>query len=596
MADVFVSYARSDKSRVAPLVAAIEARGWSVWWDPEIAPGEEFDRQIARELSAAAAVLVVWTPKSVESRWVRGEARDGADRGILVPVRFEMATLPIDARALHTTDLDEAGTDAGHPRLLEVLRALEAVIARGRAARPPVADRVAAQPAPDRSRPSICVLPFTNMSGDPEQEYFSDGITEDITTDFSKVSALAVVARSTAFIYKGKSVDVPRVARDLGVSHVLEGSVRKSGGRVRITAQLVDASTNDHVWAERYDRDLSDIFALQEEISHAIVKALRVKLLPAEKEAIERRGTENVEAYNLYLMAWQLYVGNARNEEDVQAMEKIERLCARATEIDPGYAQAWALKATAQMILHLVHQRAGDGGMEAIERAIALDPRSAEAHAIKSRIFWRKGLRDEAIAEINVALGLDPESFEANRTAGLWNVRTRRFADAIRHYEKALAHRRTDFHTTAMLMTCYTAVGDTGAARRVATIALADAEKVLGQDTDSWAAISYGANALAVLGDASRAQEWMNRALLVEPNRMEMRFNFACTLASNLKEKDAAIQMLGPVVASAPAGFLRHIQVDPDLDSLREDPRYKAMIAAAEARLAAAEPDSGKAS
>ena len=147
---------------------------------------------------------------------------------------------------------------------------------------------------------SICVLPFANMSGDAEQEYFSDGISEDIITDLSKVSALAVISRNSAFMYKGKHVDLPKVARELKVSHVLEGSVRKSGGRVRITAQLIDGATNDHVWAERYDRDLNDIFALQDEISEAIVKALKLKLLPEEKKAIEQRGTESVEAYNLY--------------------------------------------------------------------------------------------------------------------------------------------------------------------------------------------------------------------------------------------------------------------------------------------------------
>ena len=146
------------------------------------------------------------------------------------------------------------------------------------------------------------------MSDDPQQEYFSDGISEDIITDLAKVSALSVVARNTAFTFKGKSVDVPEVARQLGVSHVLEGSVRKAGGRVRITAQLIDGAAGDHVWAERYDRDLTDIFALQDEISQAIVEALKLKLLPEEKQAIERRGTDNVEAYNLYLMARQFYV------------------------------------------------------------------------------------------------------------------------------------------------------------------------------------------------------------------------------------------------------------------------------------------------
>ena len=598
MADVFISYARVDKARVAPLVAAIEAQGWSVWWDPAIAPGQEFDRQITKELESAAAVLVVWTPTSVESRWVRGEAREGADRGILVPVRFDRASLPIDVRAIHTTDLDESASRADSPQFQEILRALEAVIARrsGGDTRTARQEPAQAAPAPKPSRTAVCVLPFTNMSGDPEQEYFSDGITEDIITDLTKVSALVVISRNSAFVYKGRNVEVPKIARDLDVSHVLEGSVRKAGGRVRITAQLILASSNDHVWAERYDRDLNDIFALQDEISQAIVKALRVKLLPAEKEAIEQRGTGNVEAYNLYLMAWQQYVNNARNEEDVQAIEKIVRLSARATEIDPGYAQAWALLALGQMVLHLTHRRAGDGGLAAIERALELDPRSAETHAIKSKILWRQGRQDEAFAEIEVALRLDPDSFEANRTAGLWNMRTRRFAEAIRYYERALTHDQADFHTTSTLVTCYTAIGDHAGAERVSKIAVALAEKVLAHDQDNWVAVSYGAVALAVLGEPERAKAWMNRALLIEPNRMEMRFNFACALASNLGEKDAALDMLAPVMATVTPGFLSHIKVDADLDSLRDDARYREMVTTAEARHAAAAEDSGTAS
>ena len=151
-----------------------------------------------------------------------------------------------------------------------------------------------------KKRPSVCVLPFINMSGEPEQEYFSDGITEDIITDLSKVSALSVVARNTAFTFKGQTVDVKEVAKTLGVTYVLEGSVRKAGNRVRITAQMIDGAEGDHVWADRYDRDLEDIFAIQDEISKAIVDALKVKLLPEEKKAIEARGTSNVDAYNVY--------------------------------------------------------------------------------------------------------------------------------------------------------------------------------------------------------------------------------------------------------------------------------------------------------
>ena len=244
------------------------------------------------------------------------------------------------------------------------------------------------------------------MSGDQEQEYFSDGITEDIITDLSKVSALAVVSRNSAFVYKGKHVDVPKVARELKVGHVLEGSVRKAGGRVRITAQLVDGSSNDHVWAERYDRDLNDIFALQAEISEAIVKALKLKLLPEEKKAIEQRGTDNVEAYNLYLMARQSYVTG--HEADARRTEAIIRLCSRAIEIDPNYSRAWALMAIGQMNLRFVHGRKVDDGLASAERALALDANLAEAHAVKARILAQHGRHDEAAAEIEVALRLDP--------------------------------------------------------------------------------------------------------------------------------------------------------------------------------------------
>ena len=163
-----------------------------------------------------------------------------------------------------------------------------------------------------------------------------------------------MIARNTAFTFKGQSVDVCEVASKLGVSHVLEGSVRKAGGRVRINAQLIDGTTGDHVWAERYDRDLEDIFAIQDEISKAIVRALKLKLLPEEKKAIEKRGTTNVEAYNLYLLARQYWVTG--NHGDPRREERVMRICSRAVEIDPYYAQAWALLAIVQSSLRYVYR------------------------------------------------------------------------------------------------------------------------------------------------------------------------------------------------------------------------------------------------
>jgi adenylate cyclase len=589
MADVFVSYSRADKARVAPLVAAIEAKGWSVWWDPAIEAGQQFDDQIDAELQAASAVLVVWTPTSVASRWVRGEARDAAERGILVPVRFAEARLPIDVRAIQTTDLDKWGEDPASAPFQDLLRSLGTVIKRQRAnqAVKSGAGSAAAASAVSVPRVAICVLPFANMSGDQEQEYFSDGITEDIITDLSKVSALSVVSRNSAFMYKGKHVDVPKLARELKVGHILEGSVRKAGGRVRITAQLVNGSSNDHVWAERYDRDLNDIFALQAEISEAIVKALKLKLLPEEKKAIESRGTDSVEAYNLYLMARQSYISG--HEADPRSLDAIVRVCSRAIEIDPGYARAWSLMAIGQMHLRFVHGRKGDDGLVPAERALALDPKLPEAHAVKARILAQHGRHDEAAAEIDIALRLDPESYEVNRSAAYLGFRQQRLDEAIRYYEKSMSLMETDLNSGSMLLTCYTAVGNSEAASRVARITLSRTEKTLSQDPNNGTAMAYGALALATLGESERAKDWMNRTLLIDPDNMNARYNFACCLASFSTERDidAALKMIGPVFETLAAGFLNHAKADPDLDPLRNDPRFIAMVAAAEARLAA---------
>jgi len=585
MADVFISYARTDKERVAPLVTALEAKGWSVWWDPEIAAGQQFDDQIEAEINAAKAVLVVWTPTSVASRWVRGEAREAADRGILVPVRFEDARLPMDVRALHTTDLDGWGEDPASPPFQEILRALGSMITRQGAPQSAKAGSAPSAAASGPARVSICVLPFANMSGDAEQEYFSDGISEDIITDLSKVSALAVVSRNTAFTFKGKNVDVSQIAKQLKVSYVLEGSVRKAGGRVRITAQLIEGSKDNHIWAERYDRDLSDIFALQDEISEAIVKALKLKLLPEEKKAIEQRGTTNLEAYNLYLMARQFSVtgnyGNARR------CDAIIRLCRSATEIDPDYATAWALMAVAQAALKFYFNGPGDGGLAAAERALSLDDNLAEAHAAKARVLTSNGAYKEALVEIETALRLDPESFEVNTAAARLYFTQRRHADAIRYYEKAAALMETDFSSVAMLMTCYNVIGDKEGTQRAAQRTLARAESITTQEPDNGMALGYVVNSLCFLGNAERAKEFAKRAMLLDPDNLTMRYNFACGFAQ-LREFEAVLDLLTPVFERDAAETVNWAKVDPDLDGVRDLPRFKSMMEQADARLAAA--------
>jgi adenylate cyclase len=582
MADVFVSYARSDKLLVAPLVAAIEAQGWSVWWDPEIDAGQQFDDQIERELKAAKAVLVVWTPTSAASRWVRGEAREAADRGTLVPVRFDGVSLPMDVRAIHTTELDGWGEDVQSPPFRALLRSLTAMISRQGGS----PDTAAASPIPAAAaRIGICVLPFANMSGDAEQEYFSDGISEDVITDLNKVSALFVVARNTAFTFKGKSVDVAQLARQLKVSHVLEGSVRKAGGRVRITAQLIEGSSGGQIWAERFDRDLNDIFALQDEISEAIVKALRLKLLPEEKQAIEQRGTDNVDAYNLYLMARQHYATGLAS--DPRKSNTVIRLCRGALELDPDYARAWALMATAQRN-QMYTTAEGDNGSAAATRAMALDANLAEAHAAMAGILASQGNYEAAQQEITIAFRLDPESVDVLREAARLCFLQGRFEQSAAHWERVSTLVETDYASGILLITCYTSLGDTDSVLRVARRTLARAEKAISVDADNGSAMAAVFSCLLSLGETDRAREWARRAVLIDPDNMTMRYNLACDLVINLGDLDLALEMLAPVCRRCGREQVEWMRTDPDLNALREDPRFRKMIADADARLAAA--------
>jgi adenylate cyclase len=443
----------------------------------------------------------------------------------------------------------------------------------------------AGQSGSSQQRLSICVLPFANMSGDPEQEYFSDGVTEDIITDLSKVSALGIMSRHTAFTFKGKHAGAAQVARQLGVTHVVEGSVRKSGNRVRITAQLIDGATDNHLWAERYDRDLNDIFALQDEISQAIVTALKLQLLPDEKKAIEHRSTTNPEAYKLYLMARQFNAtGNSRHRGITV------RLCQRAVEIDPTYARAWALLAISQSNKLLVNVESGDTGWAAAEQALALQPDLAEAHTAKGRILGDQGRYDEALGEHAIAMRLDPENYEVNAAAARCYIGMRRNADAIGCLERAARAIETDFWALGMVMQCYDAVGDVDGAKSAARRCLERVEKLIVAEPDHGLAIGFGVTALAALGEVDRAKEWTTRALLLDPDNTNLIFNLACTMVK-LGDHDKAIELLAPLFARVLRRNLLWYAADTMLDPIRNDPRYTALLANAEARLAASPED-----
>jgi adenylate cyclase len=580
MGRVFLSYARPDSAVAQQLADALGESGHQVWWDRHIEGGSRFVSEIDRALKDAQAVVVLWSKDSCDSAWVQDEAAEGRESGRLVPVMLDSTRPPLGFRQFHAIDLSgwkAASSPENLPALLSAVAKLTGESGEK------------SQPAPmsnpaGKATASVCVLPFVNMSGEPEQEYFSDGISEDIITDLSKVSALSVVARNTAFTFKGAAVDVPALARRLGVTHVLEGSVRKSGGRVRITAQLIDGVAGDHIWAERYDRDLTDVFAIQDEISEAIVGALKVRLLPEEKKAIENRGTSSVEAYDLYLLARQYWITG--NHGDPRREERVIRICQRATEIDPNYARAWALMAIAQSSLR--YGFSGDesvvDGVAAARRALDLDPTIAEAHCPLARALAEAGKYAEADEEIAAALRLDPDSWEVNKEAARMLYRQRRIDEATRHFQKATEVMETDFHAWGMLFTCYHAQEKEELFVPTAETLLKQVERVLAEDPDNGAALSLGAAALAVLGQPERAKQWIGRAILVDPDNLNMRYNFACALA-NLDDFEGTIDMLEPIFAQCGTTMINIAESDVDLDAIREDSRFQSMLADAKNRL-----------
>ncbi|HWI77076.1 MAG TPA: TIR domain-containing protein [Sphingomicrobium sp.] len=571
MSDVFVSYARSSEEQARQVEDALRNAGYGVWRDAELPAHRSYAEVIEERLKAAKAVVVLWSEEAAKSHWVRAEADSARESGTLAQASVDGTIPPMPFNQIQCAALKGWAGESDHAGWQKLLASVADLLEETREL-----VRPAKAQAPVKTT-SICVLPFANMSGDPEQEYFSDGISEDITTDLSKVSALEVTARNTAFTFKGRSVDVCDVARKLGVTHVLEGSVRKAGNRLRITAQLINGETGGHVWADRYDRDLDDIFAIQDEISQSIVAALKVKLLPEEKKAIEQRGTTNVEAYKLYLLARQYWATG--NHGDPRREERVMRICSRAVQIDPYYAQAWALLAIAQSNLRYGFSRQVDDGFVAAHTALSIDPTVAEAHCAIVRRLEEQGKHDEAEAEIRKALEIAPDSWEVNKEASYFARIRGDVPNARKYLEKAVEVMDSDFQAWATLATYHQAQGETEKVREAAAKMVSEAEKAIEQDPSNGAALGVVAGGYAILGEADRAREWIERAMLIDPDNLNMRYNFACVLATYVDDKEEALRLLDPTLALAGKKMLKVVVTDPDFDCLRDDPRFKKMIA-----------------
>jgi adenylate cyclase len=578
-AHVFISYARSSEEQATRVAEALRGAGYGVWRDDELPAHRSYAEVIEERLSTAKAVVVLWSAEAAKSQWVRAEADTAREAGTLVQASVDGTTPPIPFNQIQCADLKGWDGDTHSPGWQKLESSVSA-LAGGQTQEEPSRNGKRRAPV---VHASVCVLPFVNMSGDPEQEYFSDGISEDITTDLSKISALEVVARNTAFGFKGQSPDVKEVAKQLSVSHVLEGSVRKAGNRIRINAQLIDGSTGKHLWADRFDRDLTDIFEIQDEISKAIVDALQVRLLPEEKEAIEERGTANVDAYSLYLMAREQWVSGGFSYPARHRM--IVRLCREATALDPEYAQAWALMALAQTLLRFWYGTEEDA-LPAAERALELNPRLPEGHCVKARYLEEEGRSEEAERLIGTALELAPDSWEANREMATFLYRHARLGEAIPFFEKAASMMETDTSSVAMLMSCYLAGDDQQKLRAAAQQCATRAERAIAHDPSHANELAWGSGALAVLGEPDRARDWARRALLIDPDNQSMRYNLACAFSVSLGDSEAALEILRPWFERLDGTMqLRHLEADPDFYPIRDDPRFQEMLAAAKKRV-----------
>jgi adenylate cyclase len=421
---------------------------------------------------------------------------------------------------------------------------------------------------------SIAVLAFVNMSNDPDNEYFSDGIAEEIINTLTKVKALRVASRTSAFAFKGKSEDVGEIGHKLKVNAVLEGSVRKAGNKLRVTAQLVNVADGYHLWSERYDRQLEDVFAIQDEIADNIVQALRVILGEDEKHAIEKAPTENVQAYEFYLRGRQFF-----HQFRGTTLQYARRMFDRAIEIDPRFARAHAGIADCCSLLYM-YWDSSKANLESADassrRALELDPESGEAHTSRGLALTLRRRYQEARKEFEAALRLNPTLFEAHYFFARACLTEGKLDEAVLHYRDAWRVRPEDYQAIYLSADALIKLGRRDEALGAARQGLKLSDTHLDLNPDDARAWYLSAAALMRLGERDQALERAQRAYAIDPTDAGVLYNLACIyvlgglFAEALDYLDQAIQN----------GFGQRewLENDSSLDSIRDDPRFQALL------------------
>jgi serine/threonine protein kinase/Flp pilus assembly protein TadD len=421
---------------------------------------------------------------------------------------------------------------------------------------------------------SIAVLPFVNMSAEAENEYFTDGIAEDIINALTKINALRVASRTSSFAFKGKSEDISEIGRKLKVSTVLEGSVRKAGSRLRVTAQIVNVTDGSNLWSERYDRQLEDVFEIQDEIAGNIVRALRVVLSPEEKRAIEKPApTENVQAYEYYLRDRQFFHRWSRT-----GIEYARRMFERAIEIDPNYATAYAGIADCCSFLYMYWDgsRANlEGAESASRKALEVDPELAEAHASRGFALSLQRQYEPARKEFERAIALNPKLYEAYYFFARACLQEGKLDEAASHFAQAAQVRPEDYQALLLMMAPLRKLGRADEASATLQKAMQTLYRHLELNPDDARALYLGAGALMQLGERTRALEWANRARAANESDSMVLYNVACVYALG-SMIDESVECLDRAIQNG-FGHREWLDNDSDLDSLRADPRFQTL-------------------
>lgn len=431
----------------------------------------------------------------------------------------------------------------------------------------------------DDARPSIAVLPFIDLSPDKDQSYFCEGVAEEILNALTKISQLNVAARSSSFQYKAGAGDVRKIGEELGVKTILEGSVRKSDNRLRVTAQLVKVSDGYHLWSKTFDEELEDIFAIQDDIATCIAEALVETLTPTEQSAIKTTSSADVSAYESYLRGRHFFKRFRKRD-----IEFARQMFKQATEIDPGFAAAWAGYADCFSFLVMYadpkesYPREADA---ASKRALELDPDLAEAHASRGLAHLVCKDFDAAEAEFKTAIEKNPQLFEAYYYYARTCFHQGRLEEAAELFRKAGEVDPTDYQSRCLRGQILRGMGRESEAKSAARDAIAVVEKHLRLHPDDVRAYHLGAGSLIILGEVERAKDWLMRAVELDPEDSVVLYNVACNL-SVLGEAEEALDYLSQAIRTGTVN-VAWMRNDEDLANLRGYPRFADMLQSLEA-------------